>query len=160
MAYTFKLPDLGEGVAEGEIATWLVEVGQEVAEDDPLVEIETDKTTVEIPSPVAGVVTGILVEAGSVVPIGTALVVIGGEEGDGQAPPSASPAIAAAPAPTASAPAGQPAGRVQATPFVRRLAQELGVPLDGLAGSGPAGRIEEQDVRQAAAAGAADAADA
>src|SRR5262249_10988026 len=79
MAYTFRLPDLGEGVAEGEIARWLVEVGQEVAEDDPLVEIETDKTTVEIPSPVAGVVSGILVDAGSVVPIGTALVEIGGD---------------------------------------------------------------------------------
>ena len=54
MAYEFKLPDLGEGLTEGEIARWLVEEGQEIAEDDPLVEIQTDKTTVEIPSPAAG----------------------------------------------------------------------------------------------------------
>ena len=61
MAYEFKLPDLGEGLTEGEIARWLVAEGQEVAEDDPLVEIQTDKTTVEIPSPAAGTVTRILV---------------------------------------------------------------------------------------------------
>ena len=54
MAYEFKLPDLGEGLTEGEIARWLVVEGQELAEDDPLVEIQTDKTTVEIPSPAAG----------------------------------------------------------------------------------------------------------
>ncbi len=57
MAYEFKLPDLGEGLTEGEVARWLVEVGQEIAEDDPLVEIATDKTTVEIPSPAAGIVS-------------------------------------------------------------------------------------------------------
>src|ERR1700687_6078333 len=79
MAYEFKLPDLGEGLAEGEIARWLVSEGQEIAEDDPLVEIQTDKTTVEVPSPAAGTVTSILVEEGKVVPVGTVLVVIGGE---------------------------------------------------------------------------------
>ena len=57
MAYEFKLPDLGEGLTEGEVARWLVAVGQEIAEDDPLVEIQTDKTTVEIPSPAAGTVS-------------------------------------------------------------------------------------------------------
>src|ERR671915_1587259 len=82
MAYEFKLPDLGEGLTEGEIARWLVEEGEEVAEDDPLVEIQTDKTTVEIPSPAAGKVARILVEEGKVVPVGTVLVVIG----DGAAP--------------------------------------------------------------------------
>ena len=66
MAYEFKLPDLGEGLTEGEIARWLVQEGQEIAEDDPLVEIATDKTTVEIPSPAAGVVTQILVGEGEV----------------------------------------------------------------------------------------------
>ena len=79
MAYELKLPDLGEGLTEGEIARWLVAEGQEVAEDDPLVEIQTDKTTVEIPSPAAGKVTQILVEEGQVVPVGTVLVVIGGD---------------------------------------------------------------------------------
>ena len=79
MAYEFKLPDLGEGLTEGEIARWLVAEGQELAEDDPLVEIATDKTTVEIPSPAAGTVTRILVAEGEVVPVGTVLVVIGGD---------------------------------------------------------------------------------
>ena len=71
MAYEFKLPDLGEGLTEGEIARWLVTEGQEIAEDDPLVEIQTDKTTVEIPSPAATVVSRILAQEGDVVPVGT-----------------------------------------------------------------------------------------
>src|SRR5205823_8735861 len=79
MAYEFKLPDLGEGLTEGEVARWLVSEGQEIAEDDPLVEIQTDKTTVEIPSPAAGLVARILVAEGDVVPVGTVLVVIGGD---------------------------------------------------------------------------------
>src|SRR3954454_9838145 len=94
VAYEFKLPDLGEGLTEGEIARWLVQEGQEIAEDDPLVEIATDKTTVEIPSPAAGVVTKIYVAEGEVVPVGTLLVVIGG---NGVAP-------AAEPVPTKAAP--------------------------------------------------------
>ena len=79
MAYEFKLPDLGEGLTEGEVARWLVTEGQDVAEDEPLVEIQTDKTTVEIPSPAAGVVARILVAEGEVVPVGTVLVVIGAD---------------------------------------------------------------------------------
>src|SRR4051812_22948957 len=81
MAYEFKLPDLGEGLTEGEVARWLVSEGDEVAEDAPLVEIQTDKTTVEIPSPAAGTVTRILVAEGDIVPVGTVLVVIGDENG-------------------------------------------------------------------------------
>ena len=77
MAYEFKLPDLGEGLTEGEIARWLVTEGQEIGEDDPLVEIQTDKTTVEIPSPAAGKVARILVAEGETVAVGTVLVVIG-----------------------------------------------------------------------------------
>ena len=87
MAYEFKLPDLGEGVAEGEISRWLVEVGQEIHEDDPLVEVQTDKTTVEIPSPAEGKVARILVQEGELVPVGTPLVVIGDGELP-EAPPS------------------------------------------------------------------------
>jgi pyruvate dehydrogenase E2 component (dihydrolipoamide acetyltransferase) len=131
VAYEFKLPDLGEGLTEGEIARWLVQVGQEIREDDPLVEIATDKTTVEIPSPAAGVVSQILVEEGDVVPVGTVIVVIGGE-GQVQARDESSQAQ-----------------KVQATPLVRRLAQELGVDLDSVTGTGPQGRITEQDVRGA-----------
>ena len=96
MAYEFKLPDLGEGLTEGEIARWLVAEGEEIAEDDPLVEIQTDKTTVEIPSPAAGTVTRILVAEGEVVPVGTVLVVIGA---DGAEPAAARPERRAEPAP-------------------------------------------------------------
>ena len=130
MSYEFKLPDLGEGLTEGEVARWLVTEGQEIAEDDPLVEIATDKTTVEIPSPAGGTVSKILVGEGEVVPVGTVLVVIGGDGVQAQ-PPSAE--------------------KARATPLVRRLAQELGVELDAVHGSGPQGRITEQDVRGAAA---------
>src|SRR3979409_815599 len=77
MAYEFRLPDLGEGLTEGEIARWLVTEGQEIAEDDPLVEIATDKTTVEIPPPARWKFTRILVAEGEGVPVGTVLVVIG-----------------------------------------------------------------------------------
>ena len=79
MAYEFRLPDLGEGLTEGEIARWLVAEGEEIAEDDPLVEIQTDKATVEMPSPAGGTVARILVAEGEVVPVGTVLVVIGDE---------------------------------------------------------------------------------
>jgi len=137
MAYELKLPDLGEGLTEGEIARWLVSEGQEVAEDDPLVEIQTDKTTVEIPSPAAGKVTQILVEEGKVVPVGTVLVVIGG---DGTAPPKS---------PVGGSELQSRSGK--ATPLVRKIAEELGVDLGSLAGTGPQGRITEEDVRGAAA---------
>ena len=153
MGYEFKLPDLGEGLTEGEIARWLVAEGQEIAEDDPLVEVQTDKTTVEIPSPAAGTVTRILVEEGKVVPVGTVLVVIGGEP-DGDQP-------RAEPAPEVAAPAStegqalRPSREspVRATPLVRRLAQELHVDLGSLEGTGPQGRVTEADVRRAAGAG-------
>ena len=149
MAYEFKLPDLGEGLTEGEIARWLVAEGEEVAEDAPLVEIQTDKTTVEIPSPAAGTVTKILVEEGQVVPVGTVLVVIGGEP-DGDRPRADEAPRKQAAAATAGPHA---AGRGRATPLVRRIAQELGVDLDALAGSGPGGRITEAEVRAAADGG-------
>ena len=137
MAYEFKLPDLGEGLTEGEIARWLVSEGEEIGEDDPLVEIQTDKTTVEIPSPAAGTITRIFVDEGKVVPVGTVLVVIGGEP-DGDQPPAEETA---------------PVAKVRATPLVRRVAQELGVDLSGVEGTGPQGRITEGDVRGAAGGG-------
>jgi pyruvate dehydrogenase E2 component (dihydrolipoamide acetyltransferase) len=133
VAYEFKLPDLGEGLTEGEIARWLVQEGQDVAEDDPLVEIQTDKTTVEIPSPAAGKVARIMVGEGEVVPVGTVLVVIGEDGG--------------APAPQAEVREEQ---KVRATPLIRKIAQELGVDLAEVDGTGPQGRITEEDVRKAA----------
>ena len=151
MAYEFKLPDLGEGLTEGEVARWLVSEGQEVAEDDPLVEIQTDKTTVEIPSPAAGMISRILVAEGEVVPVGTVLVVIGG---DGAAPAEVEQ-TRAEPAPQRTAAASDTVSqargeRVRATPLVRRVAQELGVELADVTGTGPQGRITEDDVRRAA----------
>jgi len=148
MPYEFKLPDLGEGLTEGEVARWLVQEGQEIAEDDPLVEIQTDKTTVEIPSPAAGKVARILVAEGDVVPVGTVLVVIG-EDGAHAAAAETPPGR---PKKTRQGPDPRqvPPGRVRATPLVRRIAQELGVALEAVPGTGTAGQITEADVRAAA----------
>ena len=166
MAYEFKLPDLGEGLTEGEVARWLVQEGEQVAEDDPLVEIQTDKATVEIPSPAGGTVSRILVAEGDVVPVGTVLVVIGGDpappktdmsggqsqgHSQGQSPALTREAVAAAGAAEGGVADG--GGRARATPLVRRIAQELGVELETVPGTGPQGRITEEDVRQAAVSG-------
>jgi pyruvate/2-oxoglutarate dehydrogenase complex dihydrolipoamide acyltransferase (E2) component len=147
--YEFKLPDLGEGLTEGEIARWLVAEGQEVEEDDPLVEIQTDKTTVEIPSPAAGKIARILVAEGEVVPVGTVLVVIGE---NGAAQPAAAEPPAERPNGTrqGTGPRHVPSGHVRATPLVRRIARELGVPLEGVSGTGAGGQVTEADVRAAA----------
>jgi pyruvate/2-oxoglutarate dehydrogenase complex dihydrolipoamide acyltransferase (E2) component len=148
MAYEFKLPDLGEGLTEGEVARWLVSEGQEVAEDDPLVEIQTDKTTVEIPSPAAGKVAKILVGEGEVVPVGTVLVVIGdGAIAAAEEQPRAEPA---ADGPSAPARKREVEPKVRATPLVRNVAQGLGVDLAVVEGTGPQGRITEEDVQRAA----------
>ena len=154
MASSFKLPDLGEGLTEGEVARWLVAEGQEIAEDDPLVEIQTDKATVEIPSPFAGTVLKILVAEGDIAPVGTELIVIG-RPGEAVSEVASMPASASSPA--VAVPAAD-AGRVQATPVVRRIAQELGVDLAAVAGSGPGGRITEEDVRASTAGASADSA--
>jgi pyruvate dehydrogenase E2 component (dihydrolipoamide acetyltransferase) len=148
VAYEFKLPDLGEGLTEGEIARWLVVEGQEIAEDDPLVEVQTDKTTVEIPSPAAGKVARILVAEGEVVAVGTVLVVIGEDEPTPDVP---------APQPVAEDPKGSVplvspphTDRVRATPLVRKIAQDLGVDLATVTGTGGNGQITEDDVRGSA----------
>jgi pyruvate dehydrogenase E2 component (dihydrolipoamide acetyltransferase) len=156
VSYSFKLPDLGEGLTEGEIARWLVAEGDEIAEDQPLVEIQTDKTTVEIPSPAAGTVTQIFVAEGEVVPVGTVLVVIGGDRAEPAPPSRAEPPAPSVPALSR----GQSPGRVQkaqATPLVRRIAAELGVDLAAVAPTGPGGRITEADVRAATGAEGAQA---
>ena len=152
MAQTFKLPDLGEGLTEGEVARWLVAAGQEIAEDDPLVEIQTDKATVEIPSPYAGTVLEILVPEGEIAPVGAVLVVIGepGEESPSTAPKAPSETVSQGAAPASS----QQDERVSATPLVRRIAQEIGVDLAAVSGTGPGGRITEDDVRGAGDSGA------
>ena len=156
MARELKLPDLGEGLTEGEVARWLVTEGQEVAEDDPLVEIQTDKATVEIPSPYAGTVLRIFVPEGEVAPVGAVLVAIGepGEELPAGVPPSVAGDAARR---GATAPPPRPRDdRVSATPLVRRIAEELGVDLATVSGSGPQGRITEEDVRAASEPGASE----
>jgi pyruvate dehydrogenase E2 component (dihydrolipoamide acetyltransferase) len=143
VAYEFKLPDLGEGLTEAEIARWLVEEGASIAEDQPLVEVQTDKTTVEIPSPREGIVLKILVEEGEIAPVGAVLVVIGAEgeqllravDDDTTAEQAAEPIVAVVPS--------DPSAAVRATPAVRQLARTLGVELVGLQGSGPGGRLVE-----------------
>jgi pyruvate/2-oxoglutarate dehydrogenase complex dihydrolipoamide acyltransferase (E2) component len=149
VAREFRLPDLGEGLTEGEIARWFVSEGQEVAEDDPLVEIQTDKATVEIPSPYAGTVLRIFVEEGEIAPVGALLVAIG-EPGEPLA------TVGESSEPRGQTPGqvplrqGRPQRRVAATPLVRRKADELGVDLSTISGSGSGGRITEADVRAAA----------
>jgi len=154
MSYDVKLPDIGEGVAEGEIVRWLVRVGDGVKEDQPLVEVMTDKASVEIPSPRTGTIEAILVEEGAVVPVGTVLVSIAVAGGGAAASAPAAAHAAAGSTTTATktavapAPAGAPAGggsgaavRIEATPAVRALAKELGVALEKVAGTGASGRI-------------------
>jgi pyruvate dehydrogenase E2 component (dihydrolipoamide acetyltransferase) len=150
----FRLPDLGEGVAEAEVDRWLVKEGDVVAEDDPLVEVITDKATAEIPSPYGGIVARIHVPEGEVVPVGTVLITIGDGAAAVSTPPLPPPPTSdSAPAPPAATPevaSLAPAGRIKAMPPVRKLARELGVDIHRVAGSGPAGRILREDVEDAA----------
>lgn len=152
VADEFRLPDLGEGLTEGEVARWLVAEGDQIDEDQPLVEIQTDKATVEIPSPYAGTVLKILVPDGGVVPVGTVLVVIGeaGEQLLRSVASTEDQAIAGAvESPAFSVVQDQPTAAVRATPAVRKLASELGVDLLSIVGSGAEGRVTEADVRAA-----------
>lgn len=160
MPYDVKLPDIGEGVAEGEIVRWLVKAGDSVREDQPLVEVMTDKASVEIPAPRTGVIAALHCEEGQVVPVGTVIVSIDVAGESASAAPAAAHAVAhgATAAPAAASAVGTaappaPAARVQATPAVRQLAKQMGVALEGLAGSGPGGTITADDVKRAAGGG-------
>jgi pyruvate dehydrogenase E2 component (dihydrolipoamide acetyltransferase) len=176
MTVDFKLPDIGEGVAEGEIVRWIVNEGDAITEDDPMVEVMTDKATVEITSPVTGSVAKILVEEGAVVPVHSVIIQLEASD-DAAVPapaPSPSPAPAApapassapapassAPAPAASAPApAAPAsvnsgGKILAAPATRKLARESGIELAAVTGSGPRGRVTKADVEAYLQAGPA-----
>ena len=177
MSRQFTLPDLGEGLVEAEILNVLVREGDVVAEDAPLLEVETDKARVEIPSPIGGRVEKIHVAAGQTVKVGSVLVTFTDATGAAGAAPSPSPGMTSAStalsapsrttpsdgrgpgersAPTSPAPA-EGAGRrpgepVPATPATRRLARELGVDLRAVRATGPGGRVLDEDVRRAAAA--------
>ena len=175
MIYEFKLPDIGEGVVEGEVVRWLVREGDFVREDQPLVEIMTDKATVEIPAPRAGRVARRMFEEGQICPVGRVLLAIDtSARADGStvaapevAPPEAEAtprvgsttvaAVAMAPevaAPVALQGANGAASevRVLATPATRKLARELGVDIRRVSASGRAGRVTSDDVREHPAA--------
>jgi pyruvate dehydrogenase E2 component (dihydrolipoamide acetyltransferase) len=169
MAYEFKLPDIGEGLVEGEIVKWLVAVGDKLEEDQPMVEVMTDKATVELPSPTVGTVAELRAEEGEVVPVGDIIIVID----DGGAP--ASPAVEKAPAPEptpeptpkptreptpaaaptpapeprpapVAEPEPEPTGRVLATPATRKYAREKDVDIRRVKGTGPRGRVTKEDI--------------
>ena len=169
--FEFKLPDLGEGIAEGEILKWHVAEGGEVREDAPLVDVETDKAAVTIPSPRGGRIASLRGKVGDTVNVGEVIVVID----DGAAAPAAKAAATAAPAAAApavapaqvpaaaapaspvtpAAPAGGPRRPVPAAPATRRLARELKVDINLVPATGPAGRVTPEDVHRFAAGGAA-----
>ena len=141
--YVFKLPDVGEGTAEAEIVAWHVSVGETVDEDAPLVDVMTDKATVEITSPVRGKVVSLAGGPGEMAVVGAPLVEL---ETAASPEPAAAPA-ASAPAPEAAQPsAPNPAPGVLAAPAVRARAKALGVDLSEMKGSGPGGRIEHADL--------------
>ena len=174
-SYHFKLPDIGEGIAEAEVVAWHVSVGDVVVEDQSLVDVMTDKATVDMTSPVAGVVTAIHGTIGTMLPVGSVLVELA-VEGAGNVAESASQAIVAPPAPLpaveaasspppAPVPSARPTRSTQlrtpgdsplASPATRRRAFELGVPLQFVSGSGSGGRIEAHDLDAYLASGQLD----
>lgn len=180
--FAFKMPDIGEGVVEGEVVEWMVAVGDSVKEDDPILSVMTDKATVEIPSPVDGKVTKVIGEAGDILPVGVVCIEFE-VDGDGNASasapapapapeakaesapapkPKAEPAPAAAPTPApAATPAPAPAvverapgTKALASPAVRQRARQANIDLNFVAGSGPAGRISHADLDAHIAGGA------
>jgi pyruvate/2-oxoglutarate dehydrogenase complex dihydrolipoamide acyltransferase (E2) component len=157
MAISVRVPELGESVASGTIARWLVKEGERVALDQPLVEITTDKVDAEIPAPAAGVITALLAAEGETVAVGTVIAQLDEGAGAAAGAPAAKPAAAPKPAPAAqaapaarsAAPASEP-GR--ATPMAKRVAEEAGVTLGSVTGSGVSGRVQKADVEAARAA--------
>ncbi|HEX7597971.1 MAG TPA: dihydrolipoamide acetyltransferase family protein [Polyangia bacterium] len=148
MAYEFRLPDIGEGMAEGEIVRWLVNEGDVLRQDQPMVEIMTDKATVEIASPRAGKVLQRCFKSGERCPVGEVLVIIDTTSeaktiGPTAPTPLPTPLPAPAPAPVKKSEA------VLATPAVRKLARDMDVDLTTVTGSGPGGQITAEDVRSA-----------
>ena len=180
--FAFKMPDIGEGVVEGEVVEWMVAVGDSVKEDDPILSVMTDKATVEIPSPVDGKVTKVIGEAGDILPVGVVCIEFE-VDGDGNASstdaapepkaeaapapepkaepkpaPTPEPAPAPAPAPSpAAAVARAPGTKALASPAVRQRARQANIDLNFVAGSGPAGRISHADLDAHIAGGASGA---
>ncbi|WP_254521501.1 2-oxo acid dehydrogenase subunit E2 [Natrinema caseinilyticum] len=166
MVREFELPDVGEGVAEGELVTWLVEEGDEVSEDQSVAEVETDKALVEVPAPVDGTVRELHVAEGEIVPVGTVIISFDEAGEPATEPPAATKEESAAADGADSTTGGEaperpgeaqteteagstPDDRVFAPPRVRRTARERGIDLSRIDGSGPGGRITAADVQAA-----------
>jgi 2-oxoglutarate dehydrogenase E2 component (dihydrolipoamide succinyltransferase) len=150
MAIAVELPALGESVLEGTVSRWLVKEGDRVERDQPLVEITTDKVDAEIPSPAAGIIEKILVAEGATVQVGAELARIApGAVGTTAAPPTSAGARAAS---TSPPPAARPASRADArpTPVARKFAEETQTSLEGVQGTGIAGRVTRRDVESVA----------
>tara|TARA_Y100001935_G_C17060136_1_gene386323 strand:+ start:96 stop:626 length:531 start_codon:yes stop_codon:yes gene_type:complete len=167
--YAFKLPDIGEGVVEGEVVEWMVSVGDTVKEDDPILSVMTDKATVEIPSPTDGVVKSLVGEPGTILAVGQVCIEF---ETDGEDSPveenktTSDEVVQTAPEPVEKVPEPTPAPepkpepaptptpvvvaapgtRPLASPAVRQRARESGIDLTTVSGSGPAGRITHSDL--------------
>ena len=176
--YDFQLPDLGEGVVEGELVKWLVKEGEIAQADQPLVQVMTDKATVEIPSPRMATIKKLHFQEGQIIPVGAPMVTM--ELAEGETRPATMPHHGSSPAPATSGaptdptpqrvglatpdPNGGAVGRARAalvampgqkplaTPATRKLAREMGVDLAQVQGSGPAGRITRDDIQTPAAA--------
>ena len=160
--HVFKLPDIGEGVVEGEVVQWHVSVGDAVKEDDPIVDVMTDKAAVTIPSPVSGVVSSLNGGVGDMIAVGSALVEFDSDD----TPPNAEPVAAAEaeveaasepepepepkpasePVPEPAPTPATPSGRALASPALRRRAREAGIDIAQISGSGPSGRIRNADL--------------
>jgi pyruvate dehydrogenase E2 component (dihydrolipoamide acetyltransferase) len=153
MSRAFKLPDLGEGIHEGEVIAVLVSVGDQVNEGDPILEVETDKASVEIPSPYTAKVLQIMVAPGDVIKVGDVMITFSnGVEGPAEAAAAKKPAEpAATTAASEMPPAGKKGRPVPASPSTRRLARELGVDLHRVSPTGKAGLVTADDVRNFAA---------
>ncbi|MBI1919777.1 MAG: 2-oxo acid dehydrogenase subunit E2 [Geobacter sp.] len=154
MAFDFKLPDLGEGITEVELRRWLVKEGDTVAEHQPVVEVETDKAVVEVPSPRAGAVLRLQKREGDTVRVGEALLTIGeaGEARQETLPrPKSVGIVGELPEAEEEKEDKAEAGEILATPMVRKLARERGVDLHGIHGSGPRGSITPEDLETVAA---------
>ncbi len=146
MSFEFKLPDIGEGVVEGEIVRWLIKVGDKVAEDQPMVEVMTDKATVEIASPVKGAILKTVGAEGDVIQVGETMVVIQTDGATSPAPAKEARKESAPAPPPKKASKPSKGAKVLATPAVRRLAREKGIDLSQLEGSGSGGRVTKEDL--------------
>ena len=152
MTIEIKVPAMGESVTEATVARWFKKEGESVARDEPLLELETDKVTVEVPAPAAGSIESISVKAGATVQVGAILGAIAeGKAGTAAAPKAEAPKPAAAPAAAAPAPAA-PKADAPAMPAARRIAEETGISTGSVAGTGRDGRVTKGDMLGALAA--------